>query len=208
MNTSVFSRRAKWVSQHSSSNFHMWFYLRTRLGCFYGAEMWVHQPHTMPVHAQQQQVAGVSVWMCFSVWVLWVMSLLVLASCTYACAPEVYRVCRHNCLNCWDRDLVKAIIIQPGHICLLSTQSICLKDTNDCNLTAIEEDCNELVTICLMWVRCSKVRRIIKGVGLYFHWHYVQWQQWRLMSMRFISFSELLPFCNSYFSVFPNRLGI
>lgn len=120
--------------------------------------------------------------------------------------PEAYiAVCRHNCLNCWERDLVKAIIIQPGHVCLLSTQSICLRDTNDCNLTAIEGDCNELVTVCLMWACCSKVGRIIKGMGLYFRWHYVQWQQWRLMRRRFISFSKLFSYLShSCFSfVFP-----
>lgn len=44
-----------------------------------------------------------------------------------------------------ERDLVSAIIIQP--VC---TWCICLKDTNDCNLTAMEGDCNELVTVCLM----------------------------------------------------------
>lgn len=111
---------------------------------------------------------------------------------------------RHNCLNCWERDLVKAILIQPGHICLLHTQSICLKDINDCNLTAIERDCNEVVTICLMWACCSKVGRIIKGMVLYFLLHYVQWQPWGLMSMRFISFSMLfcLFFFHSYFSFF------
>lgn len=33
---------------------------------------------------------------------------------------------------------------------LLHIWSVCLKDTNDCNLIAIERDGNELGTICLM----------------------------------------------------------
>lgn len=83
------------------------------------------------------------------------------------CCPE--GAWRRNCLNCWERDLLKAIRIQPGHICLLWIQSVCLGDTNDCNLTAIERERNELVSICLTWACCSKVQSIIKEMVLCFH---------------------------------------
>lgn len=95
------------------------------------------------------------------------------------------------------RDLVKTILIEPGHVCRLSTQSICLRDTNDCNLTAIEEDCNELVTVCLMWACCSKVgRNNQRNTTIFSLGHYVQWQQWRLMSREAYELlqSILLPF--------------
>lgn len=56
-----------------------------------------------------------------------------------------------------------------------------------------------LLTVCLTCACCSKVGRIIKGMCLYFLWHYIQWQPGGLMSARLISTSVRLCCLFSFF---------